>query len=101
MAVPDPQVVAVANVVLHHHESFDGMGYPSQLRGKDIPVSSRIVAIVDSYDALATHRPYKRPKTHEKIMHILFEEQGGKYDPFLRTKFAALIEASAHRATGT
>ena len=101
MAVPDPQVVAVANVVLHHHESFDGMGYPSQLRGKDIPVSSRIVAIVDSYDALATHRPYKKPKTHEKIMHILFEEQGGKYDPFLRTKFAALIEASAHRATGT
>jgi len=101
MAVPDPRVEAVANVVLHHHEGFDGMGYPSRLRGEEIPVSSRIVAIVDSYDALATDRPYKKPKTHEKVMHILFEEQGGKYDPYLRTKFAALIEASAHRAPGT
>ena len=101
MAVPDPHVGAVANAVLHHHEGFDGMGYPSQLKGEEIPVSSRIVAIVDSYDALATHRPYKKPKTHEKIMHILFEQQGGKYDPYLRAKFAALIEASAQRATGT
>jgi HD-GYP domain-containing protein (c-di-GMP phosphodiesterase class II) len=100
MAVPDPHVVPVANVVLHHHEGFDGMGYPSRLKGEEIPVSSRIVAIVDSYDALATHRPYKKPKTHEKIMHILFEEQGGKYDPHLRSKFAALIEASVHKATG-
>ncbi|HET7097675.1 MAG TPA: HD domain-containing phosphohydrolase [Casimicrobiaceae bacterium] len=101
MAVPDPHVVAVADVVLHHHEAFDGMGYPNQLKGEAIPVSSRIVAIVDSYDALASDRPYKKPKTHQKIMHILFEEQGGKYDPYLRTKFAALIEASAHKATGT
>jgi len=101
MAVPDPDVVAVAEVVLHHHEGYDGLGYPSRLRGEEIPVSSRIVAIVDSYDALASYRPYKKPKTHEKIMHILFEEDGGKYDPYLRTKFAALIEASAHKATGT
>ncbi|HVN35483.1 MAG TPA: HD domain-containing phosphohydrolase [Casimicrobiaceae bacterium] len=98
MAVPDPEVAAVADVVLHHHEGFDGMGYPSRLKGEEIPVSSRIVTIVDSYDALAAQRPYKKPKTHERIMHILFEEEGGKYDPFLRTKFAALIEASAHKA---
>jgi HD-GYP domain-containing protein (c-di-GMP phosphodiesterase class II) len=100
MAVPDPHVVAVANVVLHHHEGFDGMGYPDRLTGEEIPLSSRIVAIVDSYDALATRRPYKKPNPHDKIMHILFEEQGGKYDPYLRTKFAALIETSAHKATG-
>ena len=76
------------------------MGYPNRLKGEQIPVSARIVAIVDSYDALATRRPYKKPKAHEAIMHVLFEEQGGKYDPYLRTKFALLIEASVHKATG-
>ena len=76
------------------------MGYPSQLRGEEIPPLSRIVAIADSYDAMATDRPYHKPKTHAEIMRVLFEEHGSKYDPYFRTRFATVVERSAYKARG-
>jgi response regulator RpfG family c-di-GMP phosphodiesterase len=87
--------------VLHHHERFAGGGYPVGLRGEAIPVLSRIIAIADSYDALATERPYHQARAHDKIMRILFDENGDKYDPHLVAKFASLIEYSEYRSTGT
>jgi HD-GYP domain-containing protein (c-di-GMP phosphodiesterase class II) len=89
---------AIATAVRHHHESFDGSGYPDGLAGEDIPVLSRIVALVDCYDALAETRPYHAPKSHQTIVKILHEENGAKYDPHLREKFVHWIENSAHRA---
>lgn len=99
-SVPDRDIAAVAVAVLHHHESFDGDGYPDQLKGEDIPVLSRIVALADSYDAMATTRPYHKPKTHAEIMRVLFEQHGNKYDPHVRAIFATVVENSVHRAAG-
>ena len=99
-SILDEDELAVAPVVLHHHEGFDGAGYPDRLRGEEIPVMSRIVAVADSYDAMATIRPYHAPRSHAEIMDVLFEVQGGKYDPYLRTTFAGIIEGSVHRARG-
>ncbi|HEY2862023.1 MAG TPA: HD domain-containing phosphohydrolase [Casimicrobiaceae bacterium] len=99
-AIPDAEIAVVAQPVLHHHEHFAGGGYPSRLKGEAIPVLSRIIAIADSYDAMATDRPYHRAKAHSEIMRILFEVNGHRYDPHLVTKFAVLIESSRHRSTG-
>lgn len=99
-AVPDAEIAAIAEPVLHHHEQFAGGGYPNRLKGEAIPLLSRIIAIADSYDAMATDRPYHRAKAHSEIMRIMFEVNGDKYDPHLAAKFAALIESSRHRSRG-
>jgi HD-GYP domain-containing protein (c-di-GMP phosphodiesterase class II) len=98
VSIPDPQVAAVATVVLHHHEGFDGNGYPNRLRGEEIPPMSRIVAIADSYDAMATVRPYHKPRTHAEIMKLMFDQQAGKYDPYFEQLFAGVAEHSPYRA---
>jgi HD-GYP domain-containing protein (c-di-GMP phosphodiesterase class II) len=99
IAIPDPQVASIAVVVRHHHEAFDGNGYPSGLRGEEIPIMSRIVAVADSYDAMATVRPYHKPRTHAEIMWMMFEQLAGKYDPWLEQRFARIVVHSPYRAT--
>lgn len=89
----------IATAVLHHHECWDGSGYPAGLTGEDIPVLSRIISIADSYDAMATTRPYHRPKAHRAIMKIMLEESVGKYDPNIGDRFAKLIEVSEYRSS--
>src|SRR5688572_3019139 len=81
-SIPHEQVGAVAVVVLHHHEAIDGSGYPDGLNGEAIPALSRIVSVVDSYDALATVRPYHKPRGHAEIMRMLFENHDVKYDAY-------------------
>ena len=89
----------VANIVRHHHEGFDGSGYPDGLAGEAIPLLARIIALADSYDAMAETRAYHRPKTHLEIMTVLDQETGQKYDPGLMRIFAAMIETSPFKAT--
>ena len=84
----------VMSAVRHHHEHFDGNGYPDRLAGEDIPVFSRIIALADSYDAMSAPRPYHAAKPHEVIMQILEEECGTKHDPYLLGKFKPIIEHS-------
>jgi len=100
VAVPDDAIVGIARIVRHHHEAFDGSGYPLGLKGEAIPALSRIIAIADSYDAMATDRPYHHAKDHSAIMRILFDEQSHKYDPKLVRTFEALIEGSSHKSKG-
>ncbi len=64
-----------------HHEKWDGSGYPSGLSGTDIPLSARIMALVDVYDALRSRRPYKEPFSHEKSKAIIIESSGKHFDP--------------------
>lgn len=92
VAIGDEEMNEVARAVRHHHENFDGQGYPDGLAGEAIPVASRIVALADAYDAMSMPRPYHRERTHLEIMRILDEEVGRKLDPYLLGHFAALVE---------
>ena len=87
----------VAPTVRHHHERFDGRGYPDRLAGEAVPVAARILALADSYDAMATTRVYSRARTHQEIMDIFAQDQG-HFDPYLRDLFVRLTELSEHRA---
>jgi HD-GYP domain-containing protein (c-di-GMP phosphodiesterase class II) len=90
-----------ALLIRHHHEHFDGKGYPDGLSGQDIPICSRIIAIVDSYDAMAVTRAYHSARTHPQVMTILREETGSKHDPELMRAYCELIEVSTLRAPKT
>lgn len=71
----------IANVVRHHHEKLDGSGYPDGIKGNDIDIFTRIVAIVDIYDALISERPYRKPMTREQALDIIFKDvNNGKLD---------------------
>ena len=83
-----------SQMIRHHHEHFDGRGYPDSLSGVEIPVCSRIIGIADSYDAMAVTRTYHHPRTHPEIMAILQEETGKKHDPELMRIFCKVIESS-------
>ena len=68
------------DIARHHHERWDGKGYPDGLAGENIPLSARIVAIVDVYDALVSERCYKRGMTHEEAIEIINKEAGIHFD---------------------
>ena len=68
------------DICRHHHERWDGKGYPDKIAGEDIPLSARIVSIVDVYDALVSQRVYKPPFSHEEAMNIIVEDAGKKFD---------------------
>jgi HD-GYP domain-containing protein (c-di-GMP phosphodiesterase class II) len=87
-------------IIRHHHEHYDGNGYPDGLAGESIPALARILALADSYDAMVTPRVYQRAKTHREIMEILDQEQGRKHDPYLFAKLARLIETRDFGAQG-
>lgn len=70
-------------IALYHHERFDGSGYPEGLAGTDIPLSARIMAVADVYDALASKRVYKPAFTRDKVEHIMFAESDGHFDPVI------------------
>ncbi len=71
----------VTGMVKHHHERWDGKGYPDGLAAEQIPLASRIVAVSDTYDALTSDRPYRSRRTHEEALAIIQEESGAQFDP--------------------
>lgn len=87
----------VANAILHHHECFDGSGYPHALKGEDIPILSRIITIADNYDAMSMRRVYHEPKTHVAIIDEMLSESGYKHDPALFELFLKLIDRSEYK----
>lgn len=70
-------------IALYHHEKWDGSGYNKGLRGEEIPLSARIMAIADVYDALRSRRVYKEPFSHEKSVEIIIDSKGSHFDPLL------------------
>jgi HD-GYP domain-containing protein (c-di-GMP phosphodiesterase class II) len=90
----------VANTILHHHENFDGSGYPYGLAGDKIPLLSRIITIADNYDAMATNRVYQKARPHNQIIDVMLTELGHKHDPMLFDIFIKMIEKSENRAAG-
>ncbi len=89
----------VLPIIRHHHEHWNGKGYPDGLAGEEIPLLARILQIVDVYDALRTERPYKRSLSHEESQEtILSEARQGLWDPQLAEEFFSMIERTVRAA---
>lgn len=88
---------SAARIIRHHHEHFDGRGYPDGLAGESIPICSRIISVCDSYDAMGAARTYQNTRSHRDIMAILAEESGSKHDPAVVRAFSELIGSNPYR----
>ena len=82
----------LSTLVRHHHELYDGSGYPDKLKGEEIPLAARMLTIVDVYDAITTDRPYRKAMSHEEAINVLKSYAGNKLDPKLVEVFLQLIE---------
>ncbi len=80
----------VVPIVRHHHENWDGTGYPDGLRGTEIPLGARILAVVDCFDALTSDRPYRTKLPDAEAVAILMERRGRMYDPLVVDTFVAV-----------
>ena len=89
-AVQDMQ--DIASYVLSHHERWDGKGYPKGLQGKEIPLESRITGIADAYDAMVSHRPYRKALSKSEAIAELRQHAGTQFDPHLTEVFIRAIE---------
>ena len=87
-----PLLRAAADISYEHHEFYDGNGYPRGLKGDEISIFGRIVAITDVFDALSSSRPYKEPWELDRILSLLKEESAKQFDPFLIELFIDNIE---------
>lgn len=83
---------AVVNLVRHHHERFDGEGYPGRLKGHEISLSTRVFALADAYSAMTTDRPYRKRLTFERALQELVDGRGTQFDPDLAGAFIDMIE---------
>jgi putative two-component system response regulator len=81
------------NIVLYHHEKWDGSGYVHKLKGEDIPLEARIVALADVHDALLSERPYKRAFSEEEAASIVTKELGFHFDPEIGRVFLDNLES--------
>jgi diguanylate cyclase (GGDEF)-like protein/putative nucleotidyltransferase with HDIG domain len=77
----------VVPIVRHHHENWDGTGYPARLKGPDIPIGARILAVVDCFDALTSDRPYRPKLADAEALQILLDRRGSMYDPLVVDTF--------------
>ena len=82
----------VVPIVRHHHESWDGSGYPDGLRGSDIPIGARILSVVDCFDALTSDRPYRPRLSDSEALRILTDRRGTMYDPLIVDTFTAVYK---------
>jgi HD-GYP domain-containing protein (c-di-GMP phosphodiesterase class II) len=87
--------------VLHHHENFDGTGYPARLRGSETPIGARIVSVIDAFDAMVSSRPYRAGLPLEEAIKRLHQSSGTQFDPdvvksfvrFAQSEMPAVLEA--------
>lgn len=87
----------VVPIVLYHHERWDGRGYKG-LRGEEIPLGARIIAVADTYDAIVDDRPYRRGRSHTQAIEVLRAESGTQFDPAVVEAFIRLYDAGTPAA---
>jgi HD-GYP domain-containing protein (c-di-GMP phosphodiesterase class II) len=80
-------------LVLHHHENFDGTGYPAKLRGSEIPIGARIVSVIDAFDAMVSSRPYRDGLPLEEALRRLHESSGTQFDSAVVQSFARIAQS--------
>jgi len=90
-----PNLQDVSDAVYSHHERWDGKGYPRGLKGEEIPLSGRIMALVDAYSAMILDRPYRKALSHEESVAEMRANAGIQFDPYLVEPFLGLIETEA------
>ncbi len=97
----------IASYIVHHHEHYDGKGYPRGAKGEEIPLIARIIAIVDAYDSMTTQRPYRNPLPDGESLRRLKAGAGTQFDPQMVAIFVDLHQAgvidqirTAEQATG-
>ncbi len=87
----NPSLKDIPLIIKHHHEKFDGTGYPDQLKGDEIPIGSRIIAVADSFDAMVVSRAYKSAKTFESAIEELLIESNKQFDKNIVDIFLEII----------
>ncbi|MFP4477939.1 MAG: HD domain-containing phosphohydrolase [Candidatus Izemoplasmatales bacterium] len=85
------QYIEIAKDILHHHEHYNGKGYPRGLVGEDIPLNSRIISVVDAYDAMTLSRPYRSSFTKEEALKELKDCSGTQFDPYIAKVFIKMM----------
>ncbi len=98
IAVSSPELAHISDWILMHHEWWDGNGYPLGIKGEEIPIECRILAIVDAYDAMTKDRPYRAAMSHEEAIAELKRCAGTQFDPFLVELFLKVLEEEAQTA---
>lgn len=78
-----PELSAIADLILSHHERWDGKGYPRKLKGTDIPLLARLIAIIDTFDVITHDRPYKKKQSHRSALEEIRKHSGTQFDPNL------------------
>ena len=90
--VSDGRVAEISKIIKHHHERYDGKGYPDGLQGEDIPYLSRIITIADSYDAMTSDRPYRKGMDVTSAIEEIRKNIGSQFDPKLAENFLDFLE---------
>ena len=86
-----PFLKRASRIIRHHHERFDGLGYPDGIKGEDIEVSARILKIADFFDAITTDRPYRKAMSFEEARNELIKNKGTEFDPYLADYFLEIL----------
>ena len=93
IAETSPELIHISKYILFHHERWDGTGYPRGLKGDEIPILSRIIAVVDVYDVMTNARVYKDPVSHEEALKEIVRYSGSQFDPHVVNKFIELLSS--------
>lgn len=100
IAITSPELMPVAEGILCHHEWWNGGGYPKGLCGENIPLLSRIIAVVDAYDAMTNDRPYRKAMGHDAGLENIRKNAGTQFDPRIAEKFIDIIEKEQGDSAG-
>ncbi|MDO9573373.1 MAG: diguanylate cyclase [Candidatus Contubernalis sp.] len=95
IASASPEMAPLAQYILHHHEWWNGKGYPSGLAGEEIPFLCRLLSIIDAYDSMTSQRPYRRPMSNEEALKELNKGKGSQFDPTLTQKFIEAMKKNS------
>ncbi len=97
IAISSPDLAGIADLILKHHEKWDGTGYPLGLKGKDIPIECRIISIVDAFDAMTNNRPYRKAISCTEALVEIRRCAGKQFDPELVETFISIIKEIYYR----